>query len=278
MCEGSQYVKSSFIISLDTELYWGWRLYPNSKMAKILRKQEAKAIESIDDLLQLFEKYKIPVTWAVVGKVFLEHPEIIEKILSNPIKHEIAYHSFSHVPLTECGYKTAEVEVLEGVNLGRDFGISFTSFVFPEDKIKYTQILKKYGFQIYRGLDLAGRNENRSLPVRVKNVALSKVIAYSVKPVLKDGIWEIPSSMCLYYPSSFYNPFPDALTLVNRAKRGIERAIKQKEVFHIFWHPEDLLIRPWLLDKLEEVLRFIEIKKDQNDIYPTTMRGLINFK
>ena len=266
--------QSSFIISLDTELFWGWHLYPNSKMAKILRKEEANAINTIDNLLQLFEKYNTPVTWAVVGKIFLEHPEIIEKIQSSPIKHEIAYHSFSHVLFSECGYKKAEAEIIEGVKLGKEFGIDFISFVFPENKIKYTQILKQYGFQIYRGPNFLDRSVNRSLPVQAKNVVSSKIIAPPVDLVLKDGIWEIPSSMCFYdrFP---YDRFP--FTLALRAKRGIERAIKEKKVFHIFMHPEDLLIKPNLLGKLEEVLRFIEIKKNQNNICPVTMGDLINF-
>jgi len=240
-------------------------------MAQKLRKQEADAIKAIDDLLQLFEKYSVPVTWAVVGKVFLDHPEIIEKIRSSRVPHEIAYHSFSHVLFSECGYERAEAEILEGIKLGADFGIDFTSFVFPENNIAHTQLLKKYGFQIYRGANFLDRNVNKNLLILEKNAVLSKIIAPPVRPMLKDGIWEIPSSMW------FYDRFPYALTLIYRTKQGIKRAIKENKVFHLFMHPEELLIKPQLIDKLEEVLRYVEIKKNQNKIYPITMGGLIDF-
>jgi peptidoglycan/xylan/chitin deacetylase (PgdA/CDA1 family) len=104
----------------------------------------------IDTLLNLFEQHKIPATWAVVGHLFLDHCEkedgiphkdmprskedwyssdpctdikrdplyygkdIVEKILSNRIEHEISYHSFSHVAFSECSKEVAEAEIKEG--------------------------------------------------------------------------------------------------------------------------------------------------------------------
>lgn len=260
-------MKTYFIISLDTELHWGYSLYPHSKMAKILQREEDKAINAIEDLLRLFEKYNIPATWAVVGHLFLEHPEIIEKILSSSVEHEMGYHSFSHSRFSECTSEIAETEIQKGIELAKDYGITLKSFVFPENKIGHLDMLKKYGFQIYRGANLAGESINKSLPIRAINFAVSKIVSPSVEPIWRDGIWEIPSSMMFYDPL-----FPH--TLVLRAKLGIEKAIKNAKIFHIFAHPEDLIVNPTLINKLEEVLKFVAKNRDENKLEVITMGEL----
>jgi peptidoglycan/xylan/chitin deacetylase (PgdA/CDA1 family) len=72
--------KAIFIISLDTELAWGTR----GSKKYLEHYQETRKI--IDRLLNLFNKYEIKATWAMVGHLFLDqckkidgvvHPEII---------------------------------------------------------------------------------------------------------------------------------------------------------------------------------------------------------
>ena len=127
-----------FIISLDTELLWGYIAYPSSEVVNLLKRDNKNGRGCIDLLLNLFEKHNIPATWAVVRHLFLDHCEcedgiphkdmprfkedwyssdpytdiqkdplyygkdIVEKILSSPVRHEIGYHSFSHVRFSEC--------------------------------------------------------------------------------------------------------------------------------------------------------------------------------
>lgn len=262
-------MKTYFIISMDIELKYGYHFYPQHKMYRILQKEEYKAIKAIYDLLNLFEKYNIPVTWAVIGRLFLEHPEIIEKILSSPIGHEIGYHSFSHIRFSECTSETAEDEIKEGVKLAKDFGITLRSFVFPENKIEHLDILRKYGFQIYRGANLAGKNVGKILPIRLVNFALSKIVPPPVEPIWKNGILEIPSSM-MFYDTLFPH------TLVLRAKMGIKKAIKEKKIFHIFMHPEDLMLEPTLFNKLEKVLKFVARNRQENKLEVITMGDLVS--
>jgi len=72
--------KGIFILSLDMELAWGTR------GEKKLMPYHAKERQIVDELLALFEKYKIKATWAMVGHLFLDscrpingvkHPEIV---------------------------------------------------------------------------------------------------------------------------------------------------------------------------------------------------------
>jgi len=260
-------MSSSFILSLDTELHWGYNFYPNSREFKLLKKEESRTISAINDVLHLLDDYDIPATWAIVGKIFLDHPELIDKIISSPIKHDIGYHSFSHIKFSSCDHEIAEREIIMGLEIANNYNISFKSFVYPENDINHLDILKKYGFLIYRGPNFAGRSLNKPLHVRSLNFAISKFFSPPVKPLWRDGIWEIPSSMI------FNDPFLKS-TLPLRAKTGIANCINRNEIFHIFMHPEDVLLKPKLIDQLEEVLKFIDEKRMENKIEVITMKDL----
>ena len=148
--------KPIFIISLDTELIWGHIEYSSYEAVRLMKSDYKKVRGCINILLNLFEKHNIPATWAVVGHLFLDHCEnedgmphkdmprfkedwyysdpctdikrdplyygkdIVEKIMSNQIEHEIGYHSFSHVIFSECSREVAEAEIKEGVKLAKE--------------------------------------------------------------------------------------------------------------------------------------------------------------
>lgn len=254
---------SSFIVSVDTELAWGFRFHPAVALAKVLRDNEEKVINVIDTFLALFEKYSVPATWAVVGKLFYEHPEIVMRVRESSVEHEIGYHSFSHIRFSQVSRANAEMELKEGLQIQEEFGIRFRSFVYPENMIGHVDLLPEYGFSIYRGPNNAGANVNKILPIRAKNHILFRIIAPTVQPRWRDTIWEIPSSMML----------DDSVvhTTVFRAKQGIKKAIERGSTFHVFLHPESVLLRPELLGRLEKVLQLVQIEAERKELRPITM-------
>lgn len=290
----------TFIISLDTELIWGYVAYLPSKAVSLMENDDKKVRGCIDTLLNLFEKHNIPATWAVVGHLFLDHCEcedgiahkdmprfkkdwyssdpctdiqkdplyygrdIVEKILSNRIEHEIGYHSFSHVVFSECSREVAEAEIKKGVKLAKEFGITLKSFVFPENKIGHTDVLKENGFKIYRGENLGRYDLNQSLLIRKFNGGIDKLIAPPAEPKWMDGIWKIPSSMCFCDPQIKFSVLP-------KAKIGLYRAIRSKKVFHIFLHPHNLLLYPSLKDDFAKFLAVVAKKRDRGEIEVMTM-------
>ena len=300
--------KSVFIISLDVELLWGAVLYPFHKTVNLLKKDDTKGRGCIDTLLNLFEKHNIPATWAVVGHLFLDHCEkedgiphkdmprfkenwystdpctdiqkdplyygtdIVEKILSNRIEHEIGYHSFSHVVFSECSREVAEAEIKMSDKLAKEFGITLKSFVFPENKIGHVDILKENGFKIYRGENLRRGNINQNILIRVFNFGINKMIAQPAEPKWRDGIWEIPSSMFFCDPKIKFSLLP-------RAEIGLYRAIRSKKVFHIWLHPHNLLMYPSLKDDLDKFLALVSKRRDEGKIEVMTMgefAGVLN--
>jgi hypothetical protein len=293
--------KSVFIISLDTELLWGYVAYPSSDAVSLMKNDNKKVRGCVDILLKLFEKHNIPATWAVVGHLFLDYCEgedgiphrnmprfkedwyssdpctdvqrdplyygkdIVEKILSNQIEHEIGYHSFSHVVFSECSREVAEAEVKEGVRLAKEFGIALKSFVFPENKIGHIDVLKENGFKIYRGENLGRYDLNQSFLIRKFNGGIDKMIAPPAEPKwMDDGIWMIPSSMCFCDPQIKFS-------VLLKAKIGLYRAIRSKKVFHVFLHLHNLLMYPSLKEDLDKFLAVVAKKKDGGEIEVMTM-------
>lgn len=298
--------KSIFTISLDTESIWGYAAYPSHKEIGLLKRDDTKGRGCIDAILNLFEKHNIPATWAIVGHLFLDHCEyedgiphkdmprfkedwystdpctdvrrdplyygrdIIEKILSNRIEHEIGYHSFSHVIFSECSREVAEAEIKEGIELAKDLGITLKSFVFPESKIGHVNVLKKYGFKVYRGKKLGRYNPNKNLLIRKFTGGIDEMIAPPVEPKWIEGIWEIPSSMTFYDPQIKFSVLP-------RAKIGLNRAIKSKKVFHISLHPYNLLMYSSLKDDLDTFLGIVSKKRDEGKIEVMTMGEFVRY-
>ena len=290
----------TFIISIDTESIWGYAAYPSHKDISMLKRDHTKGRKCIDTLLNLFEMHNIPATWAVVGHLFLDRCEkedgiahkgmprfkenwysadpctdikrdplyygkdIVEKIISNRIEHEIGYHSFSHVVFSECSREVAEAEIKKGIKLAKEFGITLKSFAFPENKIGHVDILKGCGFKIYRGENLGRYDSNQSLLMRKFNGGMDKMVAPLAEPKWLDGIWEIPSSMCFYDPQIKFSVLP-------RAKLGLYRAIRSKKVFHIYLHPHNLLMYPSLRDDLDKFLGSVAKKRDEGKIEVMTM-------
>jgi hypothetical protein len=293
--------KPTFIISLDTELIWGSLQSLSSESVNLMKNDIKKVRGSIDTLLNLFEKHNIPATWAVVGHLFLDHCEctdgiphkdmprfkedwyssdpctdiqrdplyygkdIVEKILSSRIEHEIGYHSFSHVALSECSREVAEAEIKIGGKLAKEFGITLKSFVFPWNKIGHADILKKHGFKIYRSENLGRYDSNQSFLIRKFNGGMNKMVASPTEPKWMDGIWEIPSSMFFCDPQVNFSVLP-------KAKIGLYRAMKSKKVFHVYLHPHDLLRYPSLKGDLDKFLGIVSKKRDEGKIEVMTMR------
>ncbi|MFC1937656.1 polysaccharide deacetylase family protein [Chloroflexota bacterium] len=292
-----------FIVSLDTELLWGYVRYPQDRVAKLLSQDRDKGRGSIDTLLQLFNKYSIPATWAIVGHLFLDHcacedgmphknmprfrddwyhcdpctdiqrnplyygADIVQRIMSSDLAHEIGYHSFSHVPFSECSREVAKAEIEKGVELARSLGIALKSFVFPENSINHLDILRDYGFLIYRGANKPERKPGQHFLSWAPVSAFSRILVPPVEPSWKDGIWEIPSSM-YFYDQRF--PY----TLVQRAKNGIRKAIGERKVFHLYLHPENLLMEHSLAEKLDNVLAFVARQRERGNLVVTTMGEL----
>jgi peptidoglycan/xylan/chitin deacetylase (PgdA/CDA1 family) len=282
-----------FILSVDFELLWGYVLHPKDRAVSLLLRDETKGRGSVLTLLDILDLHGLPATWATVGNLFLDpeqtHPELpsavhsglpaqadrglfhapdlIETIRRSPTGHEIAYHSFSHVRFSECTPEIARHELGEGVRVAAELGLTLRSFVFPENKLGHTALLKQAGFLIYRGRNLGGRGVEQGLGARVKGLIMRRITAPAVAPIWRDGIWEVPGSMLF---GDLLRPFP----VVSRAKRGLRAAMRQNIIFHPWLHPQDLLLDPGLAAKLDTFLALVAQKRERGELEVMTMGEL----
>lgn len=291
-----------FVLSFDLELAWGV-LNENMGVLAFLERNKTHSREPIDFLLRTLEKHDIASTWAVVGHLFLRSCEkengiphanmarftadwysrdpctdierdplfygrdIVERILSNPVKHEIGYHSFSHVVFSRCPREVARAEIDVAKEIAKEFDISLKSFVFPRNEVGHVDLLKEAGFTVYRGPDISRWKGNQSYLTRKMNAAADRLLISPTSPILRKDIWEIPT--CLHFRND-RKPFNSFW----QAKVGIRRAIEQRKVFSMYLHPWDLLVCPPLKKDLDSLLSMVSEWRDRGELSVVTLGEL----
>lgn len=236
-----------FCISIDFELLWGRKDMPN---LKYFEGRIPKERIVIDKLLKLFKKYNIPTTWATVGKIYEKgNPnysgiEIIKKIKTVP-NQEIGSHSYTHAVFTE-------ITKSEAINEFNKF--KKRSFVFPRNKIKYLNGLKDAGFKSYRGAD---KSEYELLIPRFPPV-------HSVK--IEDGLLNIQGSMYFVSGRGLKRFIPKNLRYF-KSRLGIDNAIKQQKIFHLWFHPIDFVDdSKKLFEDFKKILIYADKKRGEGKL------------
>ncbi len=165
--------KAAFIVSLDLELYWGWR---DIRDLDSCREWLLQVRPTVARILELFDRYQIHATWAAVGFLFLRNreellkvmprvkpdyelrqlspyeamaqvgrdeeadpyhygPSILRAILNTP-NQEVGTHTFSHYYCLEQGQtETAFRSDLEAaIRAAAEWGLELKSLVFPRNQ------------------------------------------------------------------------------------------------------------------------------------------------
>lgn len=304
-----------FTLSLDFELIWGTADLGLENF-KSLCKTEREVV--IDRLLQLFEKYEFPATWAILGHLFLDkcsqdgakHPEIVrpnyswtkedwfahdpggvedaqsihlgkslvEKIKNCRIPQEIGSHSFSHIVFGDegCSRETAESEISECVRIADEQGFKLKSFVFPRNEVGYLDVLKKFDFDCYRGVE-PNWYENRQVPESVRRgLRLFDVLRAATPPTVlpektKEGLWNIPGSAMFFPMHGFRRRIPMSLR-IKRCIKGLNKAAKEKKIFHLWFHPTNMVDEmEQMFAGLEEILKHATLLRKEKKLAFLTM-------
>ncbi len=107
--------------------------------------------ESIVPILELLEKYDVHATFAMLGIVAKEHPEIVKEIYDRG--HEIASHAWSHKTLYELGKDGFKDEIGRSISLlksitgERPIGFRAPSFSINASTSWAFEILERFGFK-----------------------------------------------------------------------------------------------------------------------------------
>jgi len=133
--------RGALVVSLDLELLWG---YHDLTVTPILRQQCDGAREAVRRLLELFDKYGVPATWAIVGHLFLNQAERDAAGRPHPEHPRPTYARltgdwFAALPsgdATACPewYGHDLVEMIKGARQAQEIGChTFSHVVFGED-------------------------------------------------------------------------------------------------------------------------------------------------
>lgn len=236
-----------FCISIDFELLWGRKDMPNLEYFEDRIPDERKVI---DKLLSLFKKYNIPATWATVGKIFEKGDsnysglDIIKNI-KTVLNQEIGSHSYTHPVFTDISKNEAVIEFNS---------FKQKSFVYPRNKIKYLDELKKAGFKLYRGAD---DNQFELLIPRFPPVHNPRIVS---------GLLNIQGSMYFVSGRGLKRFIPKNVRYF-KSVLGIENAIKQKKIFHLWFHPMDFVDDSQkLFSDFEKILKYTSLKRDSGEL------------
>jgi peptidoglycan/xylan/chitin deacetylase (PgdA/CDA1 family) len=284
------------VISVDFEMAWAWRYSKTlaDAVATGLRERE-----NVPILLDVFDNYGIRATWATVGHLFLErctkkngyaHPELrriphfkdhwhfktgdwydhdpcttlqnapawygadlIDRILEAKVNHEVGSHTFSHLNCRDriCPPAVMEDEIALCCRLAGEKGLRLKSMVFPGGTNGNYAVLKKYGFTNYRYND---PDWDMFYPERDT-----------------CGLWRLPSSESIGTDS-----FNWSLSYrLDRMQRNIDKAIQERTVFHMWFHPS--LDRALAEKLLPEILAYAKQRIENGDLWCTTMGDLAQF-
>lgn len=177
-------------------------------------------------------------------------PDLIEKILSSSIKHEIACHGFSHAGFGDyCAREVAKAELEMCREVMAPFGLKPTTFVFPGNDEGNFSVLREKGVRI----------------VRISGWALANI---GLPKKCKDGLWLVPVSTAINRGQRW-----TADQRLARLKACVDAAVETKLASHIWLHPclPDMEIK----NVFSPFLRYVAEKREKGLIDVYTMEQLV---
>lgn len=295
----------SVVLSLDAELGWGFHDLDSPPMARV-----EHAREGWKQLIECFEEFAVPATWAVVGHLFLadcdgehaSHPAgrewfaaergrwrsrpdlrfangLIERLQASAVDHEIGCHSFSHVLFGDRGTDRtlALAELDASVAAAREHGISLSSFVFPRNVVGHRDTLAEKDFTCYRGPAPARRLEDVPLGRPLRKLAEATVDAPPLVTPRRDefGLVDVPASLYLFGFEGTGRTVAESVwddPVVAAAKRGIDAAARRDGdgVFHMWLHPNNL-VAPRDRQRMRAILAYLAETRNTGAVAVETM-------
>lgn len=283
--------------SLDCELAWGFAdLEPPVERVEKLRNDPSRGRDAYRTILNLFDRYDIPATFAFVGHLFLDSctdqthpanhlttpgdpyssmnedqlyygPDLVEMVKDATVDHDIGGHSFSHPDFRQIDRETADAELAALTDIAADAGVDVTSFVYPRNSVAHADLLPEYGIQTYRELTVG---ENYILRRGLKPFLTADRHFWSVPPVSPtfkdDGVISIAGSRLLHEVRWMYiHPI--------RLRRTLAQ-MNEDEIIHFCFHPHDMLgyfKLDWILDR---ILQIVATYRNRGSLEVVTMADI----
>ena len=265
--------KARFILSFDCEGKWGSADHP--VMASSNPISGDSLANAYTHIFQILEKHNISATFALVGlfagayeqyvdsrgdllesephRNWLQvpersfaaglhdgwfYPELVDQIKARG-NHEIASHSFTHLPLHNEGVtEESFFTEMKFINQWKQINsIELSTFIYPRNQIKFENGLSDFNFVGYRQCDIqnsAYTNRFRILQDECNIGRKSDAHSLSTKPVA------IPPGTFLNWRHGPRRVIPKWVTL-KRWSNVLDHAVASGGVAHLWLHPHNLI-------------------------------------
>jgi peptidoglycan/xylan/chitin deacetylase (PgdA/CDA1 family) len=208
--------------------------------------------------------------------------ELIDKVVCSKQNHEIASHSFSHIRFTDevLNQDAAKYELERSYEIlkKKTTNNQLKTFIFPGNCINHLNVFKESKFQLYRGSTESWFNKlpltrlvhfiDQALPIAPPSVKLGKDIY---------GNYFLPGSLVLFCYDGIRKIIPDSIRFI-KIKRGIDRAIREKKVFHLWFHPWNMGSSKRMKSLLYRVLKYVETRCSEGVLRVETMSDVFDRK
>ena len=155
-------------------------------------------------------------------------------------------------------------------------GLELRSLIFPRNCIGHLEAARRMGFACYRGPEPHWYRRFPRSAQRIGHVfdIVTAKTPPTVAPIYRSGMWNIPGSM-LYTPSFGPRGFVPVWLRVLRGRRGLDAAVRRKRIFHLWFHPTDLVCRmDAMLDGLRRIFEHAARLRDSGQLVILPMRDL----
>jgi hypothetical protein len=293
--------QGTMIISLDCEGKWGMADKIGPYHENFLT-DEALA-RAYRDLIDLFDRYDIPATFAFVmaftldeserrtcsgllrdvsisGKNWLVNYRKAQErgnlsgwhqpgsfdLVRKSGRHEIACHGFSHLPLDEkeIDAQDARLELQAASEIAHLKGVKLETFIYPRNHVGFVSMLPQHGYLGYR----EGLSRPEGKLGRVSGI-VSQFNVFEKGQPSRSSVDGTPIPIPCGYPFNWRTGVrrlvPKAVT-VQRWHGIMRRASERREVAHLWLHPHNIITGPETLIVLEQVLRDAAKLRDAGSI------------
>jgi len=302
-----------FVISLDTEIAWGWMSFLEQRNSYYPLFEKTQ--ETIVRLLDVFDQYDVAATWAIVGRLleakedrneyfkhnleklfgtvnnetlfeqlpehYLSFPNLIDLIKKSKANHEVASHTYNHLYTQNLQNKdsyllTDDIQAME--KLFVEQGLHVESLVFPKNQVGFLDLIGQSGIKIYRSPDEYWYSKYANKWVKIfRQIDNLFPITPSVFDVEQDkfGTKFIKGSYLFKQHHTGLKKLVPLWVIKRKAIKGIKRAIREKKIFHLWFHPFNFAYKTdGHLEVFAEVLKFARKMEDKGDLKICTMRDL----
>jgi peptidoglycan/xylan/chitin deacetylase (PgdA/CDA1 family) len=203
--------------------------------------------------------------------------------------HELATHTFSHYFCLEEGQTASEfdADIQAALKIAKAKEVSISSLVFPRNQINeaYLPVLQKNGIMVYRGNPVSWIYKPRMFSAEVPLIRLCRLLD-TYFPVSGSNTFSIEKNAGtpVNIPASrFLKPYNKNLAWLeklklNRIMKEMTHAAKNKELYHLWWHPHNFGVNTREnMKNLTVLLNHFQILQKQYGFTNLTMKEAAGF-